>query len=366
MVRVLGEVTNGQNNSHIANNTLNDKVSTIAKGDTVKELGNNIMLVFQDTKNNYWFGSWLDGVYRYDGKTILHFTTKSGLCHNRIDEIKEDKSGNIYINTSGGISKFDGQSFTTLSMTSNSNKEWKLEPDDLWFRCGWDSGLVYRYDGKFLHRLIFPDTKLGNAFMASHPPSKYPNMKASPYSVYSIYKDTKGNVWFGTAVLGVCRYDGKSVDWISEVDVTELHEGPSNGVRSIIEDKDGYFWFNTWYRYNVYRNNQDKNVFKYKREKGIGSLDGKKDGDLHEYMSIAKDNNNELWIATYRTGVWRYDPSAELRTGSKNITHYPVKNGFKDITIFSIYKDNNGDLWLGTHETGAYKFNGKTFERFKP
>jgi len=75
-------------------------------------------------------------------------------------------------------------------------------------------------------------------------------------------------------------------------------------------------------------------------------------------LSIAKDNNNELWIATYRDGVWLYD--------GKNISHYSVKDGSKDITLFYIYKDNNGNLWLGTHEAGAYKFNGKTFEKFRP
>ncbi|MBA2406638.1 MAG: hypothetical protein H0V65_01400 [Chitinophagales bacterium] len=331
----------GQNNSHTA-----DRLTIITVGDTVKELGNNLMVVYQDKKNNYWFGSWKDGLFRYDGKTMLHFTTKSGLPHNRIEEIKEDKSGNIYFNTSKGISKFDGQSFTTLSVV-NSDNEWKLEPNDLWFKQAWDSNFVYRYDGKFLYKLLLP---------------AHPNY-ANPYAVYSVYKDSKGYVWLGTNPLGVCRYNGKSLDWISEEDVTELHDGPANGVRSIIEDKDGYFWFNTMYRYNIYgnktplKNSTDKPTF-YSRAKSIGSLDGKNDTKLNEYLSIAKDNNNELWIATYMDGVWHYD--------GKNIIHYPVKDGSKDITVYSIYKDNNGDLWLGTHETGVYKFNGKTFERFKP
>ncbi|MEP7197703.1 MAG: two-component regulator propeller domain-containing protein [Saprospiraceae bacterium] len=312
----------------------------IAKGDTVKELGNNIMLVYQDKKNNYWFGSWETGLYRYDGKTILHFTTKSGLPHNRVEEIKEDKSGNIYVNTSKGIGKFDGQTFTTLSVT-NSDNQWKLEPNDLWFRQGLDSGFVYRYDGNFLYKLQSP---------------KHPKHSDS-YAVYSIYKDSKGNVWFGTNPLGVYRYNGKSVDWISEEDVTELHNGPANGVRSIIEDKDGYFWFNTMYRYAIYGNNKNKQPF-YTKKKNIGNLDGKKDSDYNEYLSIAKDNNNELWMATYADGIWHYN--------GKSIAHYPVKNGTKDITVFSIYKDNSGNLWLGTHENGAYKFNRQTFERFKP
>ncbi|MBI2271938.1 MAG: hypothetical protein HYU69_16480 [Bacteroidetes bacterium] len=323
----------GQNTFHSA-----DKTPSLTVGDTVRELGNNIMLVYQDKKNNYWFGSWQDGLYKYDGKTILHFTTKSGLPANRIEELKEDNSGNIYINTSKGISKFDGQRFTTLSIV-NSGKEWKLEPNDLWFRQGWDSGFVYRYDS-VLYKLQVP---------------RHPN-HVNPYAVYSIYKDTKGNVWFGTNPLDVFRYNGKTFDWISEPDVTELHNGPANGVRSIIEDKDGYFWFNTMYRYNIYGNKTDKQSF-YSREKSIGSLDGKNNGSLNEYLSIAKDNNNELWIATYHDGIWRYGP---------NIVHYPVKDGAKDITVFSIYKDNNGDLWLATHETGVYKFNGQTFERFKP
>lgn len=203
-------------------------------------------------------------------------------------------------------------------------------------------GKVYRYDGKVLHRLQFPVTKLGPTY--SH-----------PHAIYTIYKDSKGNIWFGTAALGACRYNGKSFDWISEEDVTELHNGPSNGVRSIIEDKDGYFWFNSAYRYHVYGSDSQKHTF-YSREKSIGNLDGNPDSDLWEYLSIARDNNNELWIATYANGVWRYD--------GKKTAYYPVQSGGEDITLFSIYKDNKGDLWLGSHENGAYKFNGKTFERF--
>lgn len=318
--------------------TISDELSM--EGDTVKELSNNIMIVYQDKKNNYWFGSWEDGLYCYDGKTILHFTPQGGLPHNRIEEIKEDKSGNIYFNTSKGISKFDGKKFSTLSV-ANSDSEWKLEPNDLWFRQGWNLGFVYRYDGYSLYKLQYP---------------KHPNY-SHPCEVYCIYTDSKGNVWFGTNPLGVFRYNGKSVDWITENDVTELHDGPANGVRSIMEDKDGYFWFNTDYRYQMYEDNTDKKTF-YNREKSIGSLDGKKDGNLNEYISVAKDNNGELWFATYRDGIWRYD--------GKKIFHYPVKNGTKDITIFSIYKDNSGELWLGTNENGVYKFNGHTFERFKP
>ena len=184
---------------------------------------------------------------------------------------------------------------------------------------------------------------------------KPPNLP-NPFEIYSIYKDRKGNIWFGTNPVGVCRYDGKSFEWITEEDVTEFRNEGANGVRSITEDKNGDFWFNTEYRYSVYDSTTLKSNKFYTRHESIGGLDGKKNSNLDEYLSTVKDNNNNLWFVTYLDGVWKYD-------GTK-ITHYAVQDKSKQITLFSIYKDNKGDLWLGTHENGAYKFNGITFEKF--
>lgn len=321
-----------------------------APGDVGGQLGNNIMLIFQDSKNNYWFGSWETGLYKFDGHTVVHYTTAEGLPHNRVDDIQEDRGGNLLINTPEGLCKYDGQTFSVL--TPKPNGEWKLQPNDLWFKSLQFNGDMYRYDGKELYRLKFPSSPRGKEWMADHPTNP------DPHGVYTIYKDSKGNVWFGTAAVGACRYNGKSFDWISEEDVTELHDGPSNGVRSIIEDKEGYFWFNSAYRYKAYGASIFADGKFYIREKSIGNLDGAPDSDLWEYMSIARDDQGDLWIATYWSGVWRYD-------GQKT-TYYPVQAGGKDITMFCIYKDKRGDLWLGTHENGAYKFNGKSFERFVP
>jgi hypothetical protein len=330
---------NGQTSS---NQKINNDQFT--KGDNVKELGKSIMVVYQDKKNVYWFGSWETGVYRYDGKTLINYTTKHGLLNNRVDEIKEDKFGNIYFvsaNATSAISKFNGNNFTTLTAVPSEN--WKLESTDMWFEYSYgNTGKVYRYDGITLFELKFPNP---------------PNL-SNPFDIYSIYKDRKGNIWFGTNPVGVCRYNGKSFDWITEEDVTEFRNEGANGVRSITEDKNGDLWFNTEYRYSIDDSAPLKGNKFYTRHESIGGLDGKKDSNLDEFLSTVRDNNNNLWFVTYLDGVWKYD-------GTK-ITHYPVQVNSKNITSFSIYKDNNGGLWLGTHENGAYKFNGNTFEKFKP
>ncbi len=314
------------------------------KRDVVTELGNNIMVVYQDRKNVYWFGSWETGVYKYDGKELVNYTTKHGLINNRIDEIKEDKLGNIYFvsaNVPLAISKFNGNYLTTLKAVPSEN--WKLESTDMWFKHSYgNTRKVYRYDGNTLFELQLPN-----------PPDL-----SDPFDIYSIYKDRKGNIWFGTNPVGVCRFDGTSFNWITEEDVTEFRNEGANGVRSIIEDKNGDFWFNTEFRYSVYDSTTLNSNRFYRRHKSIGGLDGKNDSHLDEYLSSTIDEHNNLWFVTYLDGVWKYD-------GSK-ITHYAVQDNSKDISLFSIYKDNNGDLWVGTHDNGVYKFNGQTFERFKP
>lgn len=315
----------------------------VAKGNDVKELGSSIMVVYQDKKNNYWFGSWESGVYKYDGEKLINYTTDDGLLNNRIDEIKEDEFGNIYFtsaNQTSSISKFNGTNFTTLSAIPSKN--WKLEPTDMWFKYSYgNTRKVYRYDGITLFELQFPSP---------------PNL-SNPFDIYSVYKDRKGNIWFGTNPVGVCRYDGKSFEWITEEDVTELRNEGANGVRSITEDNNGDFWFNTEYRYSIYDSTTLKNKTFYTRHKSIGGLDGKNNSDLDEYLSTVKDDQNNLWFVTYRDGVWKYD--------GKKITQYVVHDQSKAITLFSIYKDNKGNLWLGTHENGAYQFNGQTFEKFE-
>ena len=189
---------------------------------------------------------------------------------------------------------------------------------------------------------------------------RFPNKAWSPYEVYKIYKDSKGTMWFGTSNFGLCRYDGETLSWLYEDHLTNTPQGGSFGIRSILEDSKGKYWFcNTRYRYDISPETiqEDRKVLiKYKTEMGIAGIKTGDGRDHFYFMSIVEDDKGDLWMATYDQGVWRYD--------GENVTHYAVKDGDKAVTLFSIYKDRLGGLWLGTHESGLYKFNGVTFEKF--
>jgi ligand-binding sensor domain-containing protein len=318
-------------------------------GEVVTELDKAILHVYQARNGDYWFGG--NGAYRYHGKTLVRYTTKDGLMSNRVGGFQEDQAGNIYL-WNDGVSKFDGKTFTKLPISTTSAKsDWKLQPDDLWFVGGQDSGLVYRWDGRSLHPLAFPATPEGDKHFREMPRDKFPNAKYSPYDVYSIFKDTQGYLWFGTATLGACRYDGKTFLWIPE---RELQNG-SFGTRAIIEDSAGKIWScSTLHRYEVDSTNPAEPKFK----KLAGLTKDTKTAAVDGIMSSLVDKSGVWWMATYGMGVWRYD--------GKNLTHFPVKDGGKDIHLFSIHLDRQGTLWLGTQQSGPFRFNGKTFEKFKP
>jgi ligand-binding sensor domain-containing protein len=364
LITALAACAFSQDKSRQSKPDLNEQPSPLAVGggETVSDIGNSCWYVFQDKSNNYWFGTDGNGLFRFDGKTFTRFTTKDGLAHDQIRGIQQHgPTGDILITTLGQVSRFDGKRFTTLPVTEMNSPDlgWELNPDDVWLPWQPMQNGPYRYDGKTLYHLKFPKSPQEDAQPAA---VENPKRGWSSYEVYCVYKDSRGHMWFGTANLGIYRFDGKHVDWMYEDHLTNTPEGGSFGIRSIIEDKDGAFWFcNTQFRYKIEPHGvvgQEAGKIKYTREKGM-DLKGSATTDKFIYFqSITEDNNGDLWMAPYRGGVWKYD--------GKNVTHYPMKEGDQDITMFSIYKDNKGDLWVGTHEHGAYKFNGKSFEKFKP
>ncbi len=325
------------------------QVPSLAKGEVVSNMSVSLWIVFQAGNGNRWFGSEGDGIYRYDGKTIIRFTTKHGLPNDRVREIQEDKQGNIYVGTLDGISKYDGRTFKTLQ--PKRSNEWRLNPNDLWFKGNSIVNGPYRYDGKTLHFLKFPKHHLEAA--------RTLNPSFSPYGVYTIYRDKRGSLWFGTTDLGVGRCDGKTFSWLYEDHLTNPPGGGSFGIRSIIEDKDSKFWFcNTRYRYDISpRPGAKMGLISYTRSEGIPGLKHSKSSAPLYFMSVLEDKG-DLWMATYGDGIWRYN--------GKKATRYPVRDGDAEVTVYSIYKDPQGVLWAGTHHAGAYRFDGKSFVKFRP
>ena len=326
---------------------------TMELGKSVTQLNTTIWSIYQDRQSNFWFGSRENGLFFYNGKDLRQYTTEDGLVSNEVRGIQEDSKGTIFVETEYGVSKFDGQSFTSLEIKNDDapTDGWQLNPDDLWFRIGFDKKGPYRFDGEYLHYLKLPKSPQEANFYKN-----VGNTSIQPYGLYSIYKDSKGFMWFGTASLGVCRFDGKNLNWHYEDQLQTTPSGGDFGSRAVFEDQEGLFWINnTRFRYAIL--DSDSIPLNYKKEKGIGFINDNQQTEFPFFQSIKQSNDGDLWLATYGNGVWR-------NTG-KELIHYPIKDGQKKIMLFSIYKDQRGVLWLGTFNAGVYKFNGTSFEKFE-
>ena len=174
-----------------------------------------------------------------------------------------------------------------------------------------------------------------------------------PYTVFGIDKDKSGNIWFGTVCAGAFRYDGTSFLWIGEEELSTLPDGRVPGVRSMIQDREGYFWLSNF-----------KSKYKitptlpqgYEKVKAV-ELSEEYKSKLPYFNSGLVDNTGDLWMVTYGEGLWKYD-------GSK-LHNYELSNGKEKLLLMCILQDSDGTIWLGTNNDGVYKQNGDNFVKFE-
>ena len=72
----------------------------------------NIIVMFHDSRGNYWYGTHNGGLYKYDvdSGNMRVLDVRDGLSKNMISYITEDYRGNIWVGTfGGGITVFEGE-----------------------------------------------------------------------------------------------------------------------------------------------------------------------------------------------------------------------------------------------------------------
>ncbi|MHC4909438.1 MAG: two-component regulator propeller domain-containing protein, partial [Planctomycetota bacterium] len=186
-----------------------------AVGRTVTEIDPRIWCIHEDQQGTLWLGSNGSGVYRYDGQQIVNVTSANGLSGDQVRNI-QDANGTVFISTTGGVTAFDGTAFTRLEPEAPTDGDgWRLDPDDVWLVANPGIGGPCRYDGERLHQLELSESPAEAAHRAKYPGTDFP-----PDAVYCTYTDHRGHVWFGTAAVGLCRYDGATLSWMFEDHLT--------------------------------------------------------------------------------------------------------------------------------------------------
>lgn len=301
---------------------------------TSREFHRVTRTIKQDRKGNIWIATF-GGVFRYDGKSFTNITSKVSSA--RFFSVLEDRKGNFWFSSVGsGVYYYDGQSFRNFTTKDGlaNNRVTDIYEDKtgtVWFST--ESG-ASRYDGK-----SFRNYRMNEGFSFLMTTTKEAIPQKDHNDVNSIIEDKTGKFWFGTRGHA-CLYDGK-------VFTVLTHQGkPFTNVRTIIEDKKGNIWLggaDGLWRY-------DGRTFTNFSEQFVGYIIEDKKGNIWTSSEGAKGQQD--WVLS------RYDEKS-LFNSKPTVTEIKPKAGM----IFGILEANDGSIWFGGG--GVYRYDGNTITDFK-
>ena len=171
-------------------------------------------------------------------------------------------------------------------------------------------------------------------------------------SVYNIYQDSKGFMWFGTED-GLNKYDGQSITVYGAT--TDQHNILANKwIELVYEDKSGMIWLGS--RGGLTKYNPRKGVFTAIR------YDPSTPASLSNdtITAISADLYNEVLVGTFQ-GLNRVD-----RFTNEVERIVPEEEELKGLTsrISGFIQDREGILWIGTYQ-GLYSYDRTSMLFFK-
>ena len=308
----------------------------------------------QDRSGNLWIGT-IGGISRYDGKNISNYMVRNGLLNNLVDAIAADREGNIWIGSPEGISKFNGKKFTNYVLPRDEKTSVSAvrdivfgNGDTTWCRF---SNKVYCISGGKKEQVPLPDAEAlvtailadnGNLWVAKdgnliyHYHDKRWDSLSIPsqqrITVYKLIKGHEGKIWLATS-SGLYKIDCGVVS-PHFVNGKPLNELPP--LLCMTQDSSGAFWMGTG---NGVIHVSEHAITYYNKHNGLS------DNLFHDVFT---DREGNVWLASDGQGLFRYS--------GMQFTGLDESMGLPSAQIMGIASDRSGRIFLGTYDAGLYAF----------
>ena len=319
--------------------------------------GNNISKLFEDSAGNIWIGTWGSGLDMYDPVFDLftHYQYSPGcpgcISHNRIQSIIEDLQGNLWIGTAGGgLNKFNPE--------LRSFKHYKFDPDlpnGLLHNRIWD--LVFDHNG-----LLWIATDIGISIFNQDRETFVSLDSFIPNSLLLAEKQVRclnisqdGSIWAGTS-NGLFKIDVKNRT-IRHVQLfsTQATDAEKIEINELFEDDSGQLWIGSHEQGIFLFNPESEKVNHLTHDPNVStSL------SFNDIRDIYQDVSGNIWIATRGGGV------NKLNLNSKKFRHFShnplIAGSLSSNSVWAICEDIAGRLWVGTYGGGLNLFDKENGE----
>lgn len=277
--------------------------------------------IMQDRLGNLWITTG-GGVVMYNGKEFRVFTTDEGLSYNATRAICEDQYGHIWVGTLGGgavkfmrngFGNYDLRTFTTTDGLSH-NAVLSLQTDT---------------GGR-----VWVGTKKGVTIIQTDSLSQNIHIKKllEGRSIDQICVASDGTVWFGEFNGIVSWLKGENIQSISPFPVT-------SGISGIEEDKNRVLWVTSF-------DNGVKQI-RVTGEKAEMLTDRLPESFKTKIYGTVKTQKNSFLFSTFGSGLI-------IKNGGA-INFVTTENGLPENNITASFEDREGTLWIGTANSGLVK-----------
>lgn len=285
-----------------------------------------------DHDHTLWVGTFAGGINylnKFTNRFVLHrpedeLNIRTGIY----GAITYESPSNLWIATEGyGLLNYNYQTNTShyylidpsahFAFNTNIIKSVFYEDGYVW--CGTTKGEIYKFNIR---------TK---TFSLYH---KYP----VEYSIYSIIRDCKGNLWVGGASTEfglTCFVNDRLVTTFTN-NVDEPFY--LSNVRCVLEEEDGVLLLGSTADGLLRFDTNKKQLTKYSNEATVESY-----RIPNNYISaIVRTKSGEIWVSTYGGGIFQFDKTEHVK---RVMT---ARDGLLDNNICSLVESSDRKLWMST------------------
>jgi signal transduction histidine kinase/ligand-binding sensor domain-containing protein len=263
--------------------------------------------VIHDRVGALWVATQGDGLMRMTAtrgsQDVARFTTRDGLAHNVIGSLIEDSEGNVWVGTSGGLSRVSQGAFSALRTSGGQNTSLTAASDgSVWVATA--EGLIRFHEGR---RTQYSE--------ADGLPSNY---------TATVFEDPHAGIWVGTD-HGIARLtNGRFVQ------VPFPERFPLGLIHAITMTPDGELVFH----------DLDRGLFRL-RDGHVRAFDGALAHKLGHFAIV--DSQGTLWFGFQDGGVARVD------NDSGGVRLFDSQDGLASGHVNAFF-EHRGTLWVATNK----------------